>query len=62
MFNDKIFFTSSDENFYCLNLRGEEVWRFKTGGKIWSKPLIFKNRIYFGSFDCHLYCLTLEGK
>jgi glucose dehydrogenase len=58
-----LFFGSSDENFYCLDIKtGREIWRFKTEGKIWSNPLIANNRIYFGSYDCHLYCLTQEGK
>ncbi len=40
---------------------GNEIWRFKTGGKIYSSPSIWKEKIYFGSWDCHFYCVDPEG-
>ncbi|MEM0931007.1 MAG: PQQ-binding-like beta-propeller repeat protein [Bacteroidota bacterium] len=35
-------------------------WKFKTGDRVYSTPLIDGNRLYFGSGDMHLYALELE--
>jgi len=66
VYDGKVYFGSFDTHFYCLDAKsGKEIWRFKTGGEIYSinPPLINKNVIYFTSFDNNLYALnTLTGK
>ena len=42
---------------YCLDLKGNEIWRFKTGGAIYQTLKVFEGIVYVGSFDCHLYAL-----
>lgn len=42
---------------------GSPVWNFKTGGKIYSTPIICHNRVWAASSDSYLYGLDLlEGK
>lgn len=57
----RIYFGACDHNFYCLDLKGKEVWRFGTNGPILFDFTIENNTIYFGSFDHNLYALTLDG-
>ena len=35
-------------------------WAFKTGGWVFSSPLLWRGAVYFGSWDGNLYCLDLE--
>jgi|GEM_PF-6734481 len=53
----KIYFGSDDDYFYCLDLSGHLIWKYKTGGNIRSAPLIVGDRVIFGSIDGYLYCL-----
>lgn len=55
-----IYFGSYDKNFYCLDLGGKHVWKFRTGGEIGSSPSAFKNMVYFGSRDGFVYCLNAK--
>jgi len=34
------------------------IWKFQTGGKIRSSPVLFKNILYFGSLDKNFYALN----
>jgi|GEM_PF-336948 len=60
--NDRMYIGARDGNFYCLDMDGREIWRFRTGGVIESKAVVKEGRIYFGSEDGNLYCLDLKGK
>jgi outer membrane protein assembly factor BamB len=43
---------------YCLNAEtGEFVWRFQTGGSIYSSPAVVDGKVYIGSDDGNVYCL-----
>jgi len=64
----RVFFGVSDENsdvynVYALDaLNGNELWKYKTGGKVWSTPAINGDTLYIGSFDHYLYALnTADG-
>lgn len=59
--NERIYIGARDGNLYCLDMRGNEIWRFQTGGVVESKAVIRNGRIYFGSEDGNMYCLDFEG-
>ncbi len=61
VFGGRVYIGARDGNFYCLDMQGKEIWRFRTGGVIESKPTILDGKIYFGSEDGNMYCLDLEG-
>jgi len=62
VWKDRIYFSSLDGNFYCLDKNGKEIWRFKTGDPIFYAPSAYKGKIYFGSSDGNFYCIDTEGK
>jgi outer membrane protein assembly factor BamB len=56
---DMVYLSSADGNVYALNAASlEEEWRFETGGKVWSTPVIEDATLYIGSFDKKLYALN----
>ncbi|MBU0898983.1 MAG: PQQ-binding-like beta-propeller repeat protein [Nanoarchaeota archaeon] len=59
---DMIYFGACDHNFYCLDMNGNEIWRFGTNGPIVFDCSIHDDIIYFGCFDHNVYALSLEGK
>ncbi|MCH7714017.1 MAG: PQQ-like beta-propeller repeat protein [Chloroflexi bacterium] len=53
---------SEDGNLYAYDaVTGEERWRFATGGKIWSTPVVRDGVVYFGSHDKSVYALFLNS-
>lgn len=45
---------------FALNTAdGSVLWQYRTGGKIFSSPLIFDGLVYFGSWDKTFYALEL---
>ncbi|HEY9774507.1 MAG TPA: PQQ-binding-like beta-propeller repeat protein [Planktothrix sp.] len=45
---------------FALNTAdGSVLWQYKTGGKIFSSPLIFDGLVYFGSWDKTFYAVEL---
>ena len=53
---------SEDGNLYAYNaVTGEELWRFGTGGKIWSTPVVRDGVAYFGSHDKSVYAVFLNS-
>ncbi len=57
----RIYVGARDGNFYCLDMDGKELWKFKTGSVIESRAVIQNERIYFGSEDNNFYCLDMNG-
>ena len=58
--DDKVFFGSSDGDFYCLNTNnGTLIWEYSVGNVIWTSPAIYDDKIYFGSLSGDLYCLDI---
>src|SRR5207248_10194113 len=41
---------------------GNILWKFETGGEVWSSPSYNGNEIFIGSDDGFLYCLDIDGK
>lgn len=39
----------------------QPVWTFKTGGAIWSSPVVAENTVYFGSNDGIIYALQAKS-
>lgn len=58
---DNIYFGTETGVLYSLNKAGEVLWRFQTGGPIYTSPVIGKKSIYFCSSDSSLYCLDFAG-
>ena len=40
---------------------GKRLWKFETGGEIYSSAAVVDGRIIFGSYDNNLYCLNADG-
>ena len=38
----------------------ELLWKFETGGTVYSSPSIADGKVYFGSHDSYLYCLDSD--
>ena len=55
---------SDDGNLYAFHTNGDTpgkmAWRFPTGARIWSTPVVRDGMVYFGSMDRHVYALRLE--
>jgi len=61
----KVFFPSFDNNFYCLDLDGNELWNFSStgasGGVIYASSAVYDGMVFFGSHDGNIYCLDTDG-
>ena len=58
---DKLIFGALDKHLYCLDIRtGKILWKFLTGGAIFSGAVVVKDRVFFSSSDKYLYCIELE--
>ena len=52
---------SSDGYVYAYDIdERAEVWRFRTGDKVWSKPAVRNGVAYFGSLDKNVYAVSLD--
>ena len=61
--NERLYFGSADRHLYAFDLEKKEIaWKWKTGGAIFSTPLVVGNTIYVGSFDGNLYALEDLGE
>lgn len=56
----KILFGACDKKIYCLDLDGNELWRFQTDDIILSAPTLQEGTVYAGSYDGNLYALDAE--
>ena len=43
-----------------MDTNGVEQWRFETGNKIWSMPVVYEDVVYFGSLDHNVYAVSLK--
>jgi outer membrane protein assembly factor BamB len=56
--NQKVYIAGADGNVYAINAgNGTQLWKYTTGGPIYSSPLLVDNTIYIGSMDKYLYAL-----
>ncbi len=54
---ERIFFGSTNYIFYAIDSSCTEVWRFPTGDRIKSDPLVGEGAVFVSSYDGHLYKL-----
>jgi outer membrane protein assembly factor BamB len=55
---NNLYFGCLDNNVYALDIStGALIWKFTTGGEIWSSPAIDNNTVYIASFDKKIYAL-----
>ncbi len=60
---ERIYAGYNGSSLYCLNLKGELLWRFNANSWIAAWPAASENgMIYFGSGDGNLYAITLSGQ
>ncbi len=57
----RIFFGSTNYIFYAIDSGCTEVWRFPTGDRIKSDPLVANDKVYLTSYDGHLYALEASS-
>ncbi len=58
-----IFFGSVNYVFYAITPQCKPGWKFTTGDRIKSDPLVYGDLVYIGSYDKHLYALNRhDGK
>jgi outer membrane protein assembly factor BamB len=51
-------FIGTDSSLFCLDkMKGEIIWKFETGGNVYSTPAFSDDALYFGSTDRKIYCL-----
>ena len=56
--DSRLFVASLDGYVYALNQDTlARLWRFQTGGEIWSTPIVANGTVYIGSFDKKVYAL-----
>ncbi|MCF7865984.1 PQQ-binding-like beta-propeller repeat protein [Candidatus Woesearchaeota archaeon] len=63
--NEKIFIGNDEGELKCFNTQGQEIWTYKTKGKITSQPIILKKLsekiILLSSTDNNLHAISLDG-
>lgn len=59
---DLIVFGANDKRIHAINLAGELAWSYKTGGQVYSSPLLMGGKVYVGSLDGKLYSFTYDGE
>ncbi|HUT03143.1 MAG TPA: PQQ-binding-like beta-propeller repeat protein [bacterium] len=59
---DLIVFGANDKKIHALNMNGELLWSFETGGQVYSSPLLLGSKVFVGSLDGNLYALTYSGE
>ena len=62
VFDDKVYFGSSDSHVYALNIEtGEVAWSYRTGAGVHSSPAIWENSVLVGSWDSKVYSLDAQN-
>lgn len=51
-------FIGTDNSIFCLDkMKGEIIWKYETGGNVYSMPAFSDDALYFGSTEGGIYCL-----
>jgi outer membrane protein assembly factor BamB len=58
---ERIYFGCEEGEFYCVDLSGEQKWKFKAKRAITSSPLYFNGNVYFGAMDGMIYALDAKS-
>lgn len=57
-----VYLGDEDGVFHAIDrATGAGLWKFTTGGEIFSSAAVVDDRIIFGSYDNNLYCLNMDG-
>jgi len=57
----RVYVGSRDKHLHAVDrLSGKVVWKFKTGGRVESSPLVFDDAVVFGSSDGRLYAVDKQ--
>ncbi len=57
----RVYVGSRDKHLHAVDrLSGKLVWKFKTGGRVESSPLVFDDAVVFGSSDGRLYAVDKQ--
>lgn len=60
--NDKLIYTNTAGEIKAANAAdGKAVWTYKTDGKIYSTPTVYKNTVWCASSDAYVYGLDVEN-
>jgi len=59
-FEDKLLLASHDSFLYCLNLKGEELWKFQTNDRVNCSPAIAASFTFLAGCDEHLRVIDLQ--
>jgi outer membrane protein assembly factor BamB len=59
-FKKNILFGSQDENLYCLNAAGKELWKFKMEGPFFGSCAIIEGKTFAAGCDSTLHVLDAE--
>ena len=59
-FKKNILFGSQDENLYCLNTSGKELWKFKMEGPFFGSCAIIEGKTFAAGCDSTLHVLDAE--
>jgi outer membrane protein assembly factor BamB len=58
---EKVYIGGRDKKIHAISRKtGKGVWKFKTGGRVESSPILFTNGLVSGSSDGRLYALDLD--
>ena len=53
---------SRDKSLHAIDrVKGEAVWKFRTGGRVEGSPILFEDAVVFGSADGRLYAAELAA-
>ena len=58
--NKHLYIGDLDGYFYCVDMKGEEVWQYQSDGVIHSSANFHKDTVLFGSEDTRLYALDAK--
>ena len=57
----RVYVGSRDKHLHAVDrLSGKPLWKFKTGGRVESSPLVFDDAVVFGSADGRLYAVDKQ--
>lgn len=58
---ERVFFGCEEGELYCVDLSGEQKWKFKAKRAITSSPLYYNGNLYFGAMDGLVYALDAKS-
>ena len=62
IFGDKIIYTNTNGEIKAANIKnGKTIWTFKTDGKIYSTPVVYRNTVWCASSDSYVYGLNVRN-